>query len=627
MSQMTKPQKIAGIIVFILSLVLVLFHLYTAAFGSVITQLQRSIHLLLTASMGFLFYPTAGKGKKVRWIDFVFFALSLICFSYIALNYQEIALRKSLISPLSPLDYVMGALLVILLLEIARRAVGLVMSLIALIGIVYSIFGPYMPGVLAHRGISLKDLIDYQTWGLDGVYSMPLSISATYVVLFVILGTLLEFIKSGDTIMDLGKIAAGKYRGGPAKVACLTSAFFGSISGSAAANVYATGSFTIPMMKKIGYKGKTAGAIEAVASTGGQIMPPVMGAAAFLMAEMIGVPYIEICKVALMPALFFYVGLLIVLDFEAARIGISGLPSHEIPSLKEIRGKLYLLLPILTLVVLLVLGFSPYMASFYSILIGIVLAIVNSDVKLSLKNVMDIVTQCGKRTAMIAIACATAGIIIGVITQTGLGLSLSSLILSLSGGHIVPALLLMMLCCIIMGTGTPTTVAYILVATLGVPVMQDLGLPLIASHLFVFYYAVISMITPPVAIAAFAAAEISNEDPIKVGLTSMRIACIIYFIPFIFLFDPAMLLQASLATSIFRFISIITGIIFVSGGMTRWFLKELNALEIALAIIAGAAGLIPHTIFNIVSIALLIIYTIFNKVVAGNNRNAMGAVD
>ncbi len=627
MSQMTKPQKIAGIIVFILSLILVLFHLYTAAFGSVITQLQRSIHLLLTASMGYLFYPSAGKGEKVKWADFVFFALSLICFSYIALNYEEIALRKSLISPLSPLDYVMGALVVVLLLEIARRAVGLVMSLIALIGTLYALFGPYMPGVLAHRGISLKDLIDYQTWGLDGVYSMPLSISATYVVLFVILGTILEFIKSGDTIMDLGKITTGKYRGGPAKVACLTSAFFGSISGSAAANVYATGSFTIPMMKKIGYNGKTAGAIEAVASTGGQIMPPVMGAAAFLMAELIGIPYIAICKVALMPALFFYAGLLIVLDFEAARTGISGLDPGEIPKLKEIRGKLYLLLPIVTLVVLLIAGFSPYSASFYSILVGIVLAFVNSDVKLTLKNVMDIVTTCGKRTAMIAIACGTAGIIIGIITQTGLGLSLSSLILSLSGGHIVPALLLMMLCCIIMGTGTPTTVAYILVATLGVPVMQDLGLPLIASHLFVFYYAVISMITPPVAIAAFAAAEISNEDPIKVGLTSMRIACIIYFIPFILLFDPAMLLQASLGTSIFRFVSIITGIIFVSGGMTRWFLKELNAPEIVIALIAGAAGLIPNTIFNIVSIALLIIYTIFNKVIAGNMREARGAVD
>jgi len=569
---------------------------------------------LLTASIGFLVYPIAGKNKEVKWIDILFFALSLITFGYIALHSNEIALRKSMVSPLTTLDLVMGGLVIILLMEIARRAVGVVMSMIALIGILYIFFGPYMPGMLAHRGESIRDLIDYQTWGLDGVYSMPLSISATYIVLFVILGTVLEFIKSGDTIMDLGKITAGKYRGGPAKVACITSAFFGSISGSAAANVYATGSFTIPMMKKIGYSDDTAGAIEAVASTGGQIMPPVMGAAAFLMAELIGIPYIEVCKAALMPALFFYIGLIIVLDFEAAKIGISGLDSSEIPHFRQVAGKLYLLSPIVSLVVLLLMGFSPYSASFYSILVGFVLAILNSDVKLDRKIIYKIVVTCGKRASMIAIACGTAGIIIGVITLTGLGLSLSSLILSLSGGHLVPALLLMMLCCIIMGTGTPTTVAYILVATLGVPVMLDLGLPLIASHLFVFYFAVISMITPPVAIAAFAAAEIADDDPIKVGMTSMRIALIIYAIPFLFLFDPAMLLQASLGTSLFRFASILAGIIAISGGTTQWFLKKLTFPESILALLIGVAGFVPIVYSNLVCMVLVIFPLVFYRI-------------
>ena len=613
MNRSIMLQKVVGITVFCLSLILVFFQLYTAAFGSAITQLQRSFHLLLTASIGFLVYPIAGKHKDVKWIDILFFMLSLTAFGYIALNYHEIALRKSMVSPLTTLDLVMGGLVIVLLMEIARRAVGIVMSLVALIGILYTFFGPYMPGLLAHRGVSMRDLIDYQTWGLDGVYSMPLSISATYIVLFVILGTVLEFIKSGDTIMDLGKITAGKYRGGPAKVACITSAFFGSISGSAAANVYATGSFTIPMMKKIGYTDDTAGAIEAVASTGGQIMPPVMGAAAFLMAELIGIPYIEVCKVALMPALFFYIGLIIVLDFEAAKLGISGLEPSEIPPFKLVVKKLYLLSPILALVLFLIMGYSPYMASFYSILIGLLMAILNSDVKLDRKTIFQIIVTCGRRASMIAIACATAGIIIGVITLTGLGLSLSSVILSLSGGHLVPALLLLMLCCIIMGTGTPTTVAYILVATLGVPVMLDLGLPLIASHLFVFYFAVISMITPPVAIAAFAAAEIANEDPMKVGMTSMRIAIIIYAIPFLFLFDPAMLLQAPLWTSIFRFVSILAGIIAISGGTTRWFLKKLSIPECILALLVGGAGLIPFVYSNIVCMALVLSMLALNK--------------
>ena len=606
MNKKTILTSTATLVVFTLSLVLIVFHLYTAAFGSVVTQLQRSFHLLLTGAIGFLFYPIAGKKKDVTWVDFLFFGVALVAFAYIAINYQEIALRKSMVSPLSTLDYIVGALVIALLLEIARRAVGIVMSLIALIGLLYALFGPYMPGVLAHRGVSIKDLIDYQIWGLDGVYSMPLSISATYIVLFVILGTVLEFIKSGDTIMDLGKVAAGRYRGGPAKVACLTSALFGSISGSAAANVYATGSFTIPMMKRIGYKGETAGAIEAVASTGGQIMPPVMGAAAFLMAELIGIPYIEVCKAALMPAIFFYIGLIIVLDFEAARLGLSGLAANEIPKFREIVGKLYLLSPIVALVVFLLMGFSPYKASFYAILVGMVLAIVNSDVTLDRKTLFAIISTSGKRAAMIAIACATAGIIIGVITLTGLGLSLSSLIFSLSGGHLIPALLLMMITCIIMGTGTPTTVAYILVATLGVPVMQDLGLPLVASHLFVFYFAVISMITPPVAIAAFAAGEIAQEDPIKVGFTSMKIAAILYVIPFIFLFDPAMLLMGNVGQILFRFTSILCGIVFVSGGLTRWFFRKLKRYESVLLIAVGALGLIPLTIINTFTIALLI---------------------
>ncbi|NCB71130.1 MAG: TRAP transporter fused permease subunit [Clostridia bacterium] len=620
----TMQDRIVKTILFVFSLLLVGFHIYTAAFGSVVTQLQRSFHLLLTGSMAFLLYPIAGKKKRVQWIDFLFFIAAVVAFGYIALQYDRIALRKSMTSYLSPLDLVMGGLVIVLLLEIARRAVGIVMSLIAVVGLVYAFFGPYMPGMLAHRGVSLRGIIDYQTWGLDGVYSIPLSISATYIVLFVILGTLLEYIKSGDTIMDLGKMATGKYRGGPAKVACITSALFGSISGSAAANVYATGSFTIPMMKRIGYDKKTAGAIEAVASTGGQLMPPVMGAAAFLMAELIGVPYIEICKIALMPAIFFYVGLLFVLDFEAAKLGLSGLPQSELPLFRNIAKKLYLLLPIVALVLFLVIGYTPYKASFYAILISAVLALVNSDVKLDRKMIYDIIVTCGKRTAMIAIACAAAGIIIGVITLTGLGLSLSSLILSLSGGHLVPALLLLMLTCIIMGTGTPTTVAYILVATLGVPVMVDLGLPLMASHLFVFYFAVISMVTPPVAIAAFAAAEIADEDPIKVGFTSMRIAVIIYVIPFIFLFDPAMLLQAPLLTSIYRFIALTAGIVMVSGAFTRWFFRKLRLHEEVALGAVGIAGLIPNLYLNIVCVAILLVIVLLQRI-ANRKRMSGGA--
>ena len=296
----------------------------------------------------------------------------------------------------------------------------------------------------------------------------------------------------------------------------------------------------------------------------------------------------------------------------------------ELPKFKAIAGKLYLLAPIVSLVVFLVVGFSPYMASFYSIVISVVLAFINSEVKLNYKTVFDIIVTCGKRAAMIAIACATAGIIIGVITLTGFGLSLSSLILSLSGGNIALALILMMFTCIVMGTGTPTTVAYILVATLGVPVMQNLGLPLIASHLFVFYFAVISMITPPVAIAAFAAAEIAEEDPIKVGFTAMRLAVIIYVIPFIFLFDPTLLLMGEFGETVFRFLAICSGIILISGGMTRWFMRRLKLYEEIILVIFGLGGLVPFLPSNVVSIVMVclvfflqrFVFRAKNKVVA-----------
>lgn len=575
-----------------LSVAYAAFHLYTAAFGSYAAHLQRSVHLAFAAVIGFLVYPASANGKT-RWFDVVLAALAAVSFGYIAFKYEEIALRQSLVTPLSSLDLVTGALVILLLLELARRSVGLVLSIVAAVFAVYVLAGPYLPDLIAHRGFSLVDLIDYQVFGLDGIYSIPMSTSATYIVLFIILGTLMEFSKTGDVMMDIGKALAGRYRGGSAKVACVSSALFGSISGSAAANVYATGTFTIPMMKKIGYSPAFAGAVEAVASTGGQLMPPVMGASAFLMAELLGMPYIQICKIALIPALLYYIALFLVLDFEAARLGIKGMDPDELPRWRSILPRAYLLFPLVLLIVVLMKGFTPFRAGFIAIIATVVLSFFSKDTRFTLSSFVQALVVSAKRTVMIAAACGAAGIVIGAITLTGFGLSLSSIIISLSRGSWLLALLLVMLSSIVMGMGTPTTVAYIVVSTMAVPVMKNLGYPTVASHMFVFYYAVLSMITPPVAIAAYAAADIAKEDPMKIGFTAMRIGLITFIVPFAFLFDPPLLMQGTWWEIAVRFATTIVGAIAFAGAATGWLGNKLGWLYRALFFVSFGLVIAP----------------------------------
>ncbi|MEA4884717.1 MAG: TRAP transporter fused permease subunit [Clostridia bacterium] len=586
-----------------LSVAFAAFHLYTAAFGSYAAHLQRSVHLAFAVVLGFLVYP-ASKDGKVRWYDIILAALAAVSFGYIAFKYEEIALRQSLVTPLSSLDIVMGILVIVLLLEITRRSVGLVLSIVAVVFAAYVLAGPYLPDLIAHRGFSLVDLIDYQVFGLDGIYSIPMSTSATYIVLFIILGTLMEFNKTGDVMMDIGKALAGRYRGGSAKVACVSSALFGSISGSAAANVYATGTFTIPMMKKIGYSPAFAGAVEAVASTGGQLMPPVMGASAFLMAELLGVPYIQICKIALIPALLYYSALFFVLDFEAAKLGIKGMDKDELPTWRCILPRAYLLLPLVFLIVVLMNGFTPFRAAFLGIIATIVLSFFSKETRFTLSSFTQALAVSAKRTVMIAAACGAAGIVIGAITLTGFGLSLSSIIISLSRGSQILALLLVMLSAIVMGMGTPTTVAYIVVSTMAVPVMKNLGYPTMASHMFVFYYAVLSMITPPVALAAYAAADIAKEDSMKIGFTAMKIGLITFTIPFAFLFDPPLLMQGVWWEIALRFATTLVGAVAFAGAATGWFGKKLGWLHRALFFVAFGLVIAPGWTTTIIGLAL-----------------------
>ncbi len=592
--------------VILLSAGFFIFHLYTAAFGTFISQLQRPLHLAFMSGAGFVLYPVL-KGKKRGSVD-IALALTAACtFGYLASQAGPISVRATFVTPLSTFDQVIGTLAIVLVIELVRRTVGISLALVAGVFLIFTIAGPFLPDPLMHRGFTWLDLIDYQVYGLDGIFSIPLGIAATYIVLFIFLGTFMEACGVGDLIMDLGKALVGKSRGGPAKIACLSSALVGSISGSAAANVYATGTFTIPLMKRMGYPAPLAGAIEAIASTGGQIMPPVMGMAAFLMAELLGVSYLFILKAALVPALLYYTSLYFVLDFVAARRQMAGLEEKEIPPGKAIIPRLYLLAPLVLLVVVLVMGYTPFRAAFFALVTMLALSFVRRETRFTPLSFLYTLVTAARRTVIIAAACAAAGVVIGVITLTGVGLSLSSMIISLSGGYTLPALALIMFSSIVLGMGTPTTVAYIIVVALGVPVMRQLGFATLPSHLFVFYFAVLSMITPPVAIAAYAAGEIARVDPMRTGLVAVRTGMVSFLIPFAFLFNPALLGEGSLLWVILRSLTFVAGIAAFVGGLTGWYGHRISFAWRLFLPLSFFLVTYPHAVTVLLGIAVSIV--------------------
>ena len=584
------------------------FHFYTATFGVFIAQLQRPVHLTFAFVLGFLAVP-AFKKKKVGVPGLMLAFLAFFSFGYNILQYQEITMRQILVDPLPPIAIVFGGISLLLILEITRRVVGGALPAVAVASLIYTFVGPYLPGILAHRGFTPYDVIDYLIFGLDGVYGMPVGVSATYIFLFIILGTFMERTGVGQFIMDLGKFLAGGSRGGPAKIAALTSALFGSISGSAVANVYGTGSMTIPMMKRMGYKPHIAGAIEAVASTGGQIMPPVMGAAAFLMADVLGIPYLSICKAALIPAILYFTCLMLVLHFEAAKTGIQGLEKDQLPLWRDVYPRFYLLLPMVSLIVVLFMGFTAFRAAFIAILVTVGTSFLKKETRFTPKSFLEALLISARRGVMIAGATASAGIVIGIISLTGVGITFTSIVMSLSGGVMAFGLLLIMISCIVMGMGVPTTVAYIIVVTLAAPAMIEFGFSVISSQMFVFYFGVLSMITPPVEVAAYAAADIAKADPIKVGFSACRIAILAFIVPYVFLFEPALLMEGPWTQIAIRFILTLLGVIFLAGSITGWFFQSLKWRSRLFCLIAALLIISPGIQSSLIGLIFGLIIT------------------
>lgn len=609
------------------------FQLYTAIFGNLASQLQRSVHLAFALGLIFLLYPISNKLRKKRLpiYDAILSIVGIFVGLYWTLQYEQLISRAGMYNTL---DLIVGGLAILLVLEASRRVVGLPITIIAIIFLVYALYGRYMPGFLEHRGVSIERLISHMYYTLDGILGTPIAVSATFIFLFLLFGSFLEKSGVGQYFNDLALLVAGRSAGGPAKVAVFSSALQGMISGSSVANVVTSGAFTIPMMKKTGYRPEFAGAVEASSSTGGQIMPPIMGAAAFLMAEFTGIPYWDIAKAAAVPAILYFVGIWIMVHFEAKRTGLRGLTKEELPNKKEILSKLYLLLPIFIIIGLMSMGFSPIRSALLGIVSVVAVAAFRKETRMSVKDIFDAL-ESGARTALgVAAATACAGIIVGVVTLTGLGLKFANGLIDLSGGNLLLTLVFTMIASLILGMGSPTTANYIITSTMAAPaiilLLSDPGaseIPttvVLSAHMFAFYFGIIADITPPVALAAFAATGISGGNPIRTGLEASRLAIAAFLIPYIFVFSPALFLIDT--TAVEATLVIITSLIGMTGlgaGAIGYLVSPMNFSERLLGIVGGLLLIYPGGFTDLIGVGLLATMLVSQLLKSKRQQNTM----
>ncbi|WP_249336709.1 TRAP transporter permease [Sporosarcina sp. Marseille-Q4063] len=619
----SNTRNVSGIfkkIVFFGLLAFSIFQLYTAIGTPYTAYIQRSIHLGFALSLIFLLFPARkkikGQRNKVPFYDIILSLLSIGVGLYWPLLIGDLVLR---VGRVSPLDMIVGVLAILLTMEAARRAVGLPITIISATFLVYAFYGQHFPGFLAHRGQDLKSVVQLMFFTTDGILGTPISVSATFIFVFLLFGSFLVKTGVGAYFNDLAVVLAGRLVGGPAKVAIFSSALQGTISGSSVANVVGSGSYTIPMMKKLGYKKDFAGGVEAAASTGGQIMPPIMGAAAFLMVEFIGgITYWQIAKAAAIPALLYFTGVWIMTHFEAKRVGLKGMTEDQIPDRKKTLKKVYLLLPIIGIIVFLFIGIPTMKAALLGIVLTIIVSSFDKSTRLGFNDMIEALVD-GARTALgVAAATACAGIIVGVVVKTGLGLSLATGLISAAGGNILLTLFFTMLAAIVLGMGSPTTANYVITSTIAAPAIitllmldtPDATVPIVvavSAHLFVFYFGIIADITPPVALAAFAAAGISGGDPIKTGVTSAKLAIAAFIIPYMFVFNPAMLMMgASIPEILWVVFTAIIGMIAIGAGMIGFWYRKCNWFERLFAIATGMLLIYPETITDIIGLVLFV---------------------
>lgn len=588
-------------------IVFAIFQLYTATFGVLDAHLQRAVHLAFGFVLIFLLYPARASWsrKSMHPLDILFAVVSATSALYIVVNYQELVLRAGMNNET---DFIVGLVGTFMVFEAARRVVGWPMITVAFFFMVYAFFGPYIPGILAHRGVGVQEMFDHLFFTTEGIFGTPMGVSSTFIYLFILFGAYLETTGLGKFFIDIANAIAGWAAGGPAKVAVLSSGLMGTVSGSSVGNVAGTGAFTIPMMKKLGYRPEFAGAVEAAASTGGQLMPPVMGAAAFLMAEFVGVPYFDVVKAAVIPALLYYIGVWLGVHYEAKKYDLKGTPREELPSFKKLFvEKGHLALPLIVIVYLLVSGFTPMRAALAAILLSICCASLRSSTRITFRQGVQGLIDGSMGVLGVLIACATAGIIIGVVTKTGVGLKVATALLDLSGGALLPAMFFTMITSLILGMGVPTTANYVITSTIAAPALVQMGVPVLAAHMFAFYFGIVADVTPPVALAAFAGAGIAGANPMRTGVNAAKLAIAAFIVPYIFVLAPELLMiNATPFTVVYSGLTAVIGMWGASIAMVGFCQNLLNILQRAMFLVGGICMIIPGEITDAIGIGMII---------------------
>ncbi len=606
-------QQVTKMMITALALFAVFIHVGNYTLFTIPSIMFYAWHLLIGMLFIFLYYPL-GRKKDLpshmkivcRVIDWVLMGLTIIVSTYVIVNFDSYISNMQNNKLTSEL-YVFGLLITLLVFEAGRRVLGNVLPMIAFVAIAYALFGNHIPGLFGHRGYTLQRTI-MAIFSDRGVYGTPIGTSASNVYLFLLFAAYLNVSGADEIFQNIATALAGKKRGGPAKMAVIASAFFGTISGSCVANVVSTGAFTIPLMKRNGYQPRVAGAVEAVASTGGQIMPPIMGAAAFVLADVTGIAYAEVCIAAILPALMYYFCLMKMVDLEAVKYNIRGLDESEIPNLNDsLKRGLKLFIPVgVLLFLMLVLKATPMKAAIYSIASILIFGFLDKKDPIRLKGIIDGAVSAGKSLCSVVGACSTAGIVVAVFSLTGLGLKFSNFIVQLGGNALIPSLILAMLVCAVLGMGLPTAAAYIVCATAIAPAIVGLGVPTLPAHLFLLYFASLSAITPPVAVASYAAAGIAEENPMKVGMTAVKLGITGFILPFAFVLNTD---YVNLSFSFQTLMTILSSLVVCTGlacALQGYVESKITIFERIGYLVAIALAITPYFVQSLLGILLFV---------------------
>ena len=618
------PRDIRQILITILSALWAIFQIYTGIFGSFNIFIQRGVHLAFGVTLVFLVYPTLR--KKSLSLDLAFGILSLAVFGYVAILNDEIVEHLVYVDPMAVEKILWGLIGVLLVLEIARRTVGLSFALLALVFFFYIFVGNHIPGILGHRGFNLKVGVEHLFFTSEGIFGIPVGVSSTYVYLFILFGVFLETTGAGKFFLEIVTGLVGHRIGGPAKVALFSSAAMGTISGSAIANVVTTGTFTIPLMKKVGFEPNYAAGVESMASTGGQITPPILGVAAFIMAQFSGIPYVQIAWASVIPAMLYYNCGYWQIHFHAQRNHIPIMAKRELPDWRKVlRGGWFYIAPLIVIIYFLTKGYTPTLAAVYGIFACVVVTLLFGDRRnLSLNNILLTFEKTTRAILIVIGAVSAAGIIIGSLSLTGLGVNISHAVVYLSQQNQIIALLFTCAIATVLGLGMPTSAAYIICAAVLVPSLISIGVPVLPAHFFALFYSSLSVITPPVALASYTAASIAQSDPWKTGFHGFKLALAAYIVPFFFVYNQALLGQGEIAEMALALVTSLAGTFALAAAVEGWVWDRLSAMERLVIGLASVFLIFPGWVTDGLGAGTITLILILNRFRARKKEESFG---